>query len=152
MSLFAHHGHAERTTSGGGRSRRLRCSWRPATSACWLLATLALCGSVRAQTAITDANIGTAVAACLAVDPVGGICPNTAYGSMLGWDTSAVTDMNWLFENKGSFNADISAWNVGQVTDMSGSKSRPCGRCCRGHGPGGARADASLRVVGGGAC
>ena len=53
---------------------------------------MALCGSVRAQTAITDANIRTAVAACLAVDPVGGICPGTAYGSMPGWSTSAVTE------------------------------------------------------------
>ena len=113
---------------------------------------MALCGSVRAQTAITDANIRTAVAACLAVDPVGGICPNTAYGSMPDWDTSAITDMSSLFQSKDIFNADISAWNVGQVTDMNRSKSRLCGRCCRGHGPGGARADASLRVVGGGAC
>jgi surface protein len=152
MSLFAHHGHAERTTSGGGRSRRLRCSWRPATSACWLLATLALCGSVRAQTALTDANIRTAVAACLAVDPVGGICPGTPYGSMPGWDTSAVTDMSGLFQMLQSFNADISAWNVGQVTRMDYSKSRPCGRCCRGPGPGGARAVAGLRTVTGAVC
>jgi surface protein len=162
MSRFAHHVRTEHTTSGGGRSgaaqrsrgpggrsrRLLRCSRRLATtSACWLLTTLALCGSVRAQTALTDANIGTAVAACLAVDPVGGICPGTPYGSMPGWDTSAVTDMSQLFQMLPSFNADISAWNVSQVTSMYGSKSRLCGRCCRGHGPGGARAAASLRAM-----
>ena len=91
-------GAAQRSRGRGGRSRRLRCSRRLATtSACWLLATLALCGSVRAQTALTDANIRTARDACLAVDPVGGICPGTPYGSMPGWDTSAVTDMNSLF-------------------------------------------------------
>jgi hypothetical protein len=31
----------------------------------------------RAQAAITDANIGNARDACVAVDPVGGICPGT---------------------------------------------------------------------------
>ena len=113
---------------------------------------MALCGSVRAQTAISNTNIRTAVAACLAVDPVGGICPNTTYGSMPDWDTSAVTDMSSLFRDKNSFNANISAWTVSQVTNMDRSKSRLCGRYCRGHGPGGARADASLGVVGGGAC
>jgi surface protein len=120
---------------GGGRggcSRRRRCS-RRLTASAWLLTTLALCGSVQAQTALTDANIGTAVTTCLGVDPVGGICPGTAYGSMPGWDTSAVTNMFRLFYNKGSFNADISTWNVGQVTYMDSSKSRLCGRCCCGH-------------------
>ena len=57
-----------------------------------------------------------------------------------------------VFYGASSFNQPLANWNVGQVTDMRYSKSRLCGRYCRGHGPGGARADASLRVVGEGAC
>ena len=33
--------------------------------------------------------------------------------------TSGITDMNSLFKNKGTFNADISSWDVSSVTDMS---------------------------------
>jgi surface protein len=36
-----------------------------------------------------------------------------------GWDVSQVTSMNGMFQNATSFNADISGWNVGKVTDMS---------------------------------
>ena len=35
------------------------------------------------------------------------------------WCTKLVTDMSWLFYNKGSFNEDISGWDVGLVTTMS---------------------------------
>eukprot|EP01047_Picozoa_sp_COSAG01_P051599 COSAG01_NODE_5344_length_4322_cov_10.094956_2_plen_293_part_00 len=45
------------------------------------------------QVAITDANKTAAVAACLAVDPVGGNCPGTVYGAMPSWDVSSVTSM-----------------------------------------------------------
>ena len=31
------------------------------------------------------------------------------------WDTSRVSDMNGLFKNQGSFNANISAWDVSGV-------------------------------------
>jgi hypothetical protein len=57
----------------------------------------------------------------VAVDPVGGICPGTQYGSMPDRDTSAVTDMsNFVYNipsylNPGAFNANISAWNVSLV-------------------------------------
>ena len=41
------------------------------------------------------------------------------YGHISRWDTSNVTNMNFLFEDKSHFNDDISAWNVSSVTDMS---------------------------------
>lgn len=34
-------------------------------------------------------------------------------------DTSALTDLSWLFENS-QFNGDISSWNVSNVTTMRG--------------------------------
>jgi surface protein len=40
------------------------------------------------------------------------------YGHISTWDTSRVTDMSWLFYNKGSFNDDISSWDVSNVTKM----------------------------------
>ena len=44
------------------------------------------------------------------------------YGTMPNWDTSLVTDMHGYpetgFGNQPNFNADISQWNVSQVTSM----------------------------------
>ena len=47
-----------------------------------------------AVTAITDSNFGTAVSTCLGTNPVDGLCSSSEYGSMPGWDTSAVTSMD----------------------------------------------------------
>jgi hypothetical protein len=41
-----------------------------------------------------------------------------SYGPIEDWDTSFVTDMSWLFYLKRGFNANISAWQVGKVTNM----------------------------------
>jgi surface protein len=41
------------------------------------------------------------------------------YGHISSWDTSLVTDMNRLFQDKTAFNEDISDWYVESVTDMS---------------------------------
>jgi hypothetical protein len=72
----------------------------------------------QAQTAITNANIGTAATAWLT-------SPSTAattYGPIADWDTSAVTSMASLFypssTARPTFNADISKWNVASVSNM----------------------------------
>ena len=45
-----------------------------------------------------------------------------SYGPIEEWNTSLVTDMSRVFESKNGFNANISAWQVGQVTSMDSSK------------------------------
>ena len=40
------------------------------------------------------------------------------YGPINDWDTSAITNMERLFENKMYFNEDISKWNTKAVTNM----------------------------------
>jgi len=44
-----------------------------------------------------------------------------SYGPIEDWDTSLVTDMSSVFQWKGGFNANISAWQVGKVTNMNNS-------------------------------
>ena len=41
------------------------------------------------------------------------------YGSIENWDVSRITNMNFLFQFKSAFNANISAWQVGKVTTMA---------------------------------
>ena len=36
------------------------------------------------------------------------------------WDTSSVTDMEYMFSGASAFNADISRWNTSSVTNMGG--------------------------------
>jgi hypothetical protein len=44
-----------------------------------------------------------------------------SYGPIEDWNTSLVTDMSYLFAGKSTFNANISAWQVGKVTTMKWS-------------------------------
>ena len=40
------------------------------------------------------------------------------YGLIQDWDTSEVTSMQSLFNQKDTFNSDLSKWNVANVTSM----------------------------------
>jgi surface protein len=74
--------------------------------------------SWRLKGGIHDCSFQTAITACLATHAVDGLCSSSVYGSMPGWDTSAVTSMANAFRSKSTFNADISAWNTSSVTTM----------------------------------
>jgi surface protein len=73
------------------------------------------------------AALKPAVDACLAAAPSGVGCyaanPDICgvgvnCGEIETWDVSPVIDMNGLFANKETFNADISGWNTAVVTNM----------------------------------
>ena len=36
-----------------------------------------------------------------------------------GWNTSNVTDMNFMFSDASAFNGDISGWDTSNVTDYA---------------------------------
>ena len=69
---------------------------------------------------ITDANFNSIIATCLAQEPVTGLYNVTPFGTMPNWDVSRVTDFSYAFENKNTFNADISSWNTGNGTVFQG--------------------------------
>jgi surface protein len=73
----------------------------------------------KAQTAIDDTNFQTAINTCLSTNPANGMCSDSEYGAMPGWDVSAVTTMSGAFNSKTGFNGNISSWNVSNITDMS---------------------------------
>ena len=67
----------------------------------------------------TDANLQDAVDDWLASEALA----ERRYGPISDWDVSSITTMSHLFDtrrnpNASHFNADLSRWNVGQVTDM----------------------------------
>jgi surface protein len=66
------------------------------------------------QTAITDANIQTAVDLWISDSAAA----TTTYGAISDWDVSQVTDMTELFKDKTNFSDDISNWDVRNVTNM----------------------------------
>ena len=47
----------------------------------------------------------------------------STYGPIANWDTSGVTNMNYLFAYKTTFNANISEWDVSNVETMERSAS-----------------------------
>jgi len=71
--------------------------------------------------ALSDSTYFSAITACLATNPVDGLCTNSVYGPMPDWDVSNVKIMGgWGkgFSSKSDFNADISKWDVSSVTTM----------------------------------
>ena len=69
---------------------------------------------------ITDANFQEAVNTCLSINPIDGMCSSSEYGAMPNWDVSQVTNMQYAFEARENFNANIINWDVSNVTNMSG--------------------------------
>ena len=40
------------------------------------------------------------------------------YGPIASWNTSEITNMEWLFDDETDFNEDISRWEVSKATTM----------------------------------
>ena len=76
---------------------------------------------------LNRADLKAAVDSCLAASPSGACdcdstivdCGRALYVALTDWNTSLVTDMSGLFQDKADFNGDISGWNTAAVTDMS---------------------------------
>ena len=60
-------------------------------------------------------GIRTAAAELWGADPA---AAKAQYGPIASWDTSEITNMWGLFENRAHFNGDISRWDVSSVTYM----------------------------------
>ena len=69
-----------------------------------------------------DADLQAAVNACIQESSTGDCkCENGCgnyQGTITAWDVTRVTNMENLFRDKTSFNADISSWDTSQVTTM----------------------------------
>ena len=79
-------------------------------------------------TPLNDATFLNAVSICLTEDPIKGSClsysATSSYGIISDWDVSRVTNMNYAFRQRSSFNANISKWDTSQVTSMRGMFER----------------------------
>jgi surface protein len=85
-----------------------------------LILLLFSCLLIKAQTPINDANFQQAINICLSTNPADGMCSDSEYGAMPDWNVSSVTAMRDAFNDRSSFNGDISNWNVSSATNMFG--------------------------------
>ena len=122
------------TTRDDAWTHRAHAAGGDATIGCWTRAfvhrlVLILLFYARGARAFQPSNLSelkTAVDHCLkTTDTIvasGAGCTATSDGQPIAiadWDTSSVTSMNRLFENRFYFDANISAWNTAAVTDMA---------------------------------
>ena len=60
----------------------------------------------------SNSVLRTAVNDCIALNPDGSQCP-PEYGPIGSWDVSSIADFRWVFQQKASFDQDLSTWDVG---------------------------------------
>ena len=70
---------------------------------------------------LTVGSLGEIVDDILGTDSSKKEIATKTYGPIENWDVSDVTNINYLFYNKGTMNADLSRWDVSGVTDMQNS-------------------------------
>ena len=111
---------------GGGPSRRTSGHGRVVGGGIWsTFAVTLLVGviwgtvSVGAVFAPVDlAELKFAVDSCVGYSDDGSACASSSYGAIGEWDVSRVTSLANLFNDKQSFNQDLSNWGVSNVTTL----------------------------------
>ena len=103
-----------------GRNKRLRCNSCNNIVSCWLPLFFILCcglSMVKGIVPIQDlSELRSAINTYQAADTI------SKYGPIENWDVSRVTSLKEAFKDKGTFNADLSKWNVSSVTSLYRSK------------------------------
>ena len=68
-----------------------------------------------------DGTLGRIVDDILGTDISKKVAATKTYGPIKNWDVSDVTDISYLFAEKGTMNADLSSWDVSRVTNIHAS-------------------------------
>jgi hypothetical protein len=103
-----------------GRNKQLRYYSCNNFVSCWLpLFFILCCGISMAESVDPLLNISELKSAINTYQDAATI---GKYGPIENWDVSRVTSLMEAFKDKGTFNADLSKWNVSSVTTMDRSK------------------------------